>query len=214
MKIIISIQGLVFCLILDTNADGAEKISQPFHYSGYSRAEYRDYEKLVTYVPLSDGVKLAADIYLPKTKFPKKFPSIVWYTSGHRESINPETGEKRSRSGDAMQFFTSYGYAYLAVEMRGSGASTGSRFDRSPQIGIDGKELVDWIAKQSWSDGNVVTWGNSYTGITSELAASLNHPAIKCHLVNHPPAWDAYRQVMFPGGCFNEFFIKYWSARF
>ncbi|MGV9172839.1 MAG: CocE/NonD family hydrolase, partial [Promethearchaeia archaeon] len=74
----------------------------------------------------------------------------------------------------------------------------------------DGAEIVDWIMAQPWSNGDVVTWGNSYTGMTSELALSLNHFAIKASVIKHNP-WDFYAHAIFPGGCFNRFFTKYWS---
>ena len=66
----------------------------------------------------------------------------------------------------------SLGYAYVTADMRGTGASYGSQMPLMPQLGRDGKELVDWIARQSWSDGNVGMTGQSYVGWSQLATAS------------------------------------------
>ncbi|WP_348240650.1 CocE/NonD family hydrolase, partial [Salmonella enterica] len=64
-----------------------------------------------------------------------------------------------------LAFFTGSGYVVAIAEMRGSGASFGWReLDRGPQIGKDGKDLVEWIVRQPWSDGRVGMIGASYQG--------------------------------------------------
>ncbi|MHA1831808.1 MAG: CocE/NonD family hydrolase, partial [Candidatus Helarchaeota archaeon] len=76
---------------------------------------------------------------------------------------------------------------------------------------LDGKDIMDWIVSQEWSDGNIFTYGNSYSGVLSELMASLNHPSHKGIVANHCP-WDFYLHAVFPGGCFNKAFIELWSV--
>jgi putative CocE/NonD family hydrolase len=63
---------------------------------------------------------------------------------------------------------------------------------------------------QPWSDGQVGAWGISYLGTTAELLMVLNHPAIKAAIpmFNHP---DPYTDIAFPGGVFDERFIKAWG---
>ena len=177
---------------------------------------YKDHTIESVYIPVRDGVKIAAEVLLPKgLPEGKKIPTILVQTRYWRSASLKKPFKwliKFSTNPMFLKKFPKYGFALIETDVRGTGASFGTRpYPFSEEEIKDGADVVDWIVQQSWSDGNVVTWGNSYTGITSELAASLNHPAIKCHLVKHPPAWDAYRQVMFPGGCFNEFFIQYWS---
>ena len=61
------------------------KISRPFEYEGYSNPDYSGFESHSTYVSMSDGERLAADIYLP-THYsgegvkPEQFPTIFIFT--------------------------------------------------------------------------------------------------------------------------------------
>lgn len=45
--------------------------------------------------------------------------------------------------------------------------------------GKDANEVIDWITKQSWSDGRVVMYGGSYLGFTQWAATKHIHPALK-----------------------------------
>ncbi|MCP4110864.1 MAG: CocE/NonD family hydrolase, partial [Desulfobacteraceae bacterium] len=160
----------------------AEKISEPFKYSGYSSPEYNNFTTSSLFVTMSDGVKLAAIIYLPSDGPSQgQFPVILSYSAYHREGINPETGEtlERYREG-TLKFFTSYGYAFVAVDKRGSGASYGSHVAFTPQFAADGKEVVDWLAQQSWCDGNVGMVGASYEGWAQFATAGRKPEALKC----------------------------------
>ena len=53
--------------------------------------------------------------------------------------------------------FVHYGYALVSVDVRGSGASYGLKTLTLPDIRevMDSKQIVQWIAEQSWSDGKV-----------------------------------------------------------
>lgn len=45
--------------------------------------------------------------------------------------------------------------------------------------GKDATAVIDWITKQSWSDGRVAMYGGSYNGFTQWAAAKYMHPALK-----------------------------------
>jgi putative CocE/NonD family hydrolase len=45
--------------------------------------------------------------------------------------------------------------------------------------GADARAVIDWISRQSWSDGRVGMWGGSYNGFTQWAAAKRLHPALK-----------------------------------
>ena len=63
----------------------------------------------------------------------------------------------------------------------------------------DAVELVDWIAKQSWSDGVIGAVGWSYDGIAAELLAARSPKALKA-IAPQYAFFDGYRDASFPGG--------------
>ena len=81
---------MLFCL---TSCGESEKKSSPFEYLGYSEAIYKSYEKTSRYVEMSDGTKLAVDIYLPadcKEEAADSFPTVFQYTPYGRAYAVPE----------------------------------------------------------------------------------------------------------------------------
>ena len=157
------------------------------------------------YAPMPDGVKLAITVYQPAGgPDVSRFPVLLWYLPGHRESIDPATGTLTSVwSEDDLRYFTTHGYALAVAEMRGSGASQGFReLDRGPQIGRDGKALVDWIAAQPWSDGTVGMVGASYQGF-SQYATAAERPAALRAIFPEIAGFDDYTSMFHPGGIQN-----------
>lgn len=160
------------------------------------------YERSAWYVPMEDGVRLALTLYSPAgAASDSRFPVLLWYMPGHRESIDPATGRLvPAWSEEDLTFFTAQGYALAAAEMRGSGASFGTRvLDRGPQIGRDGKSLVDWIAAQPWSDGNVGMVGSSYQGF-SQYATAAERPEALRAIFPEIAGFDDYTSMFHPGG--------------
>jgi len=177
---------------------------------------YKGYKIDSKYLTMRDGVKIATQIYLPKKLPPnKKLPTVLVQTRYwravdiripfkwiRREPFDPKT----------VKILTSYGFAVVCIDVRGCGASEGTRSWPFDQEEIkDGKEVIDWIIKQTWSAGKVLAYGNSYTGQTAEFVATLNHPAVKGIIPKHN-AWDPYSHIGFPGGIFNEAFVSYWAT--
>ena len=69
------------------------------------------------------------------------------------------------------------GYAVVVVDVRGTGASFGTRdCFRSPKERDDFHEIADWIVAQPWSDGVIGSTGISYLGAAS---CSSPRPAIR-----------------------------------
>ncbi|MCP4112976.1 MAG: CocE/NonD family hydrolase [Desulfobacteraceae bacterium] len=187
-------------------SETVEKVSRPFKYSGYSSQEYSSFSSSSEYVTMDDGTRLAVVKYLPdQGPSQEPFPTIFIYLPYHRESINPETGDIRTVfAEESISFFTSYGYAMVFADMRGSGASFGSTIVGSPRIFADGKQLVDWIGTQSWCDGNVGMIGGSYHGWTQLVTAAQKPDALKC-IIPESISFDSYsNSVNYPGGVFNQ----------
>jgi len=167
------------------------------------------------YLTMRDGVKIAIDLSLPVGA--TKLPTIVRQTRYFR-SIDPTPigawlGESRTDpvNGRMRNFFVARGYAWIDVDVRGSGASTGVWHSPwSPLEVEDGREILDWITAQPWSNGKVGTTGNSYDGTAAELMATLGHPALlacapRCSL------YDVYTDIAYPGGLRLEWFTSAWT---
>lgn len=202
------VPALLLCLVVAVAGAQEEKVSRPFEYSGYSTAAYASHAVSSAYVPMSDGEKLAVDIFVPKDG-PERtaFPVIVEYLPYQRATIDPATGEiKDAGQGREGKFFLGHGYVLVQADMRGTGASTGSMMDFMPQLQQDGLELIDWIAAQPWCDGNVGMKGSSYLGWSQLATANKAPKALKCIVPQCVPL-DGYTGEAYPGGIFLQGFF-------
>lgn len=151
--------------------------------------------------PMRDGVTLLGDIFLPAT--PGRYPVILELTPYGRgpEGINFRT---------EAAYWTGRGYAFAIFDARGQGGSGGSfRFMRD---GEDGYDLVEWLARQSWSSGAVGMLGSSYTGTNQWRTARLRPPALKC--ITPAAVWHHPSQVIpYPGGAFASRWALTWPAQ-
>lgn len=146
-------------------------------------------------MPLSDGVSLAGDLFLPDA--PGPFPALVSYYPYHKDDLIGALFDHPNR------YFAARGYCSLLVDLRGLGNSEGSAWDvGDPREGTDGAEIVEWAASQSWCDGSVGMWGMSYGGITSFKTAAVGPPHLKA-IVPMNGGLDHYHDIVYPGGCFN-----------
>lgn len=163
------------------------------------------------YIEMPDGVKLAADVYLPESTKEEKLPTLVMFERYWRSTIDRKNKDAKPQLYGRDQFFNDSGYVIMIVDTRGTGASFGTRdSEYSPQEVMDAKTVVDWIVAQSWSNGNVGSYGTSYTGTTAELLCATQHPAVKAVI----PGWsdfDLYRSPARPYGLVASKFIKKWG---
>ena len=107
--------------------------------------------------------------------------------------------------------FLKAGYAWVDVDVRGSGASTGHRLHPWSEDEIkDGGEVVDWIIQQNWSSGKVGSLGISYDGTASEMLLVNQHPAVKA-IAPRFACYDSFSDIGFPNGVFNRWFNQHWG---
>ena len=168
---------------------------------------------------MRDGTKIAIDAWLPKT-LSRPIPTILRQTRYFR-SINLRfplsiftCGRPIDHSGLYLkrrkQFLTS-GYAWVDVDVRGSGASTGHRICPWAENEIlDGAEVVDWIVQQNWSSGKVGSLGISYDGTASEMLLVNQHPAVRA-IAPRFACYDSFSDIGFPNGVFNRWFNQKWG---
>ncbi|MBU2511207.1 CocE/NonD family hydrolase [bacterium] len=184
-------------LNIPLSKDGEEKISSFGKYTGYSRAEYQGYKKLSQFMTVSDGTRLAVDIFLPdKGPAQKSFPVVLEYSPYGRSFTYPDMPwysqlASKFSSGNPgpvydkamnkhVRRLLAHGYAFAAADMRGTGASYGTQIPLMPRLGKDGKDLIDWIASQEWSNGKVGMQGQSFVGWSQLATARYKPEALKC----------------------------------
>jgi putative CocE/NonD family hydrolase len=99
-----------------------------------------------------------------------------------------------------------YGYIVVSVDRPGTGASFASPTPGSMETAAKFEnEIMDWIASQPWSDGNIAMYGDSQQAMVQFAAAAAGNTHLKAIL---PSASDIeiYQAVEYPGGVFNKAF--------
>lgn len=162
------------------------------------------------FIKMKDGTELAVSVTLPAGANGQaasgQFPAILIQTA-----YNKSAGRYASGIGGADPYLVQRGYATVVVDVRGTGNSQGvwDAFGEKEQA--DYVEVVDWLIKQNWSNGNVGVYGVSYLGITAILTAAQNHPAVKAAFPI-VPIGDGFRDIVFTGGQVNPTFIPIWMG--
>lgn len=139
---------------------------------------------------MRDGVILRADVLLPSES--GRFPTLVYRTPYNKESALKEA--------KTFSKAVARGYAVVVQDVRGRYASDGE-FMAYQNERHDGYDTIEWAARQSWSDGNVGTFGLSYPGAVQWLAAIENPPHLKAMV----PAmtFSTPRNFFYSGGAFD-----------
>jgi putative CocE/NonD family hydrolase len=203
--------------------DAPDRVSEFGRYEGYSTARYEAWVTTSQYVEMRDGVRLAVDVTRPTiggTPVSDPLPVIWTHSRYHRNpqqlirAFAPDADVSAIHSmvdaqGD-LQHLVRHGYIVASVAVRGSGASYGSYeglfSDAETQ---DAYDIIDWLASQPWSDGNIGMFGGSYLGITQYMAASRAHPALKA-IVPNVAGLDMY-DVIYPGGVYRDDMVRHWG---
>ncbi|MDP6994041.1 MAG: CocE/NonD family hydrolase, partial [Woeseiaceae bacterium] len=127
------------------------------------------------WIPMEDGVRLAADIYMPTNADPAgKYPVLLEYLPYRKD-------EGRARGYSLYRYFQDRGYAVARVDIRGTGNSEGITipYEYSDIELDDGEIVIDWLSRQDWSSGSVGMFGISWGGFNSIQMAMRNPPALK-----------------------------------
>ena len=129
-------------------------------------------------IAMPDGVRLAADLYVPTGgSAGQSFPVLLEYLP-YRKT------EARGRNWPLYAYFVARGYIVARVDIRGTGNSEGMLvpYEDSDIEQQDGEVLIDWLSKQSWSTGKVGMFGISWGGFNSIQMAGRNPPALKAFI--------------------------------
>jgi uncharacterized protein len=152
-------------------------------------------------VAVSDGVCLATDVYLPAGKAP--FPAILVrlpYDKAGPLAYMPYVAE----------YFSDRGFAVVLQDVRGKIRSEGEAMAFVHEA-RDGYDTIDWIVGQSWCNGVVGMYGDSYYGFTQWAAAASRHPALRA-IVPRLTGSEVGSVWMYPGNVFRLATMAWWGA--
>lgn len=165
-------------------------------------------------VPVRDGTILVGDLFRPAAK--GKFPVLLGAHPYNCEIMSAPLrpigyGNLRGymEAGDS-KFFVRRGYVHAIINLRGSGKSQGKFQMMGPLEVQDVIDVIQWLAKQPWSDGNVGMFGVSSFAWLQLQVAARNPPHLKAVFAPWG-ATDFYRDVFYHGGILAHGFLRHWS---
>ncbi|NNE78711.1 MAG: CocE/NonD family hydrolase [Silicimonas sp.] len=126
-----------------------------------------------TWIPMPDGAKLAARIWLPEDADDDPVPAILEYLPYRKRDGTVD------RDHMTHPYFAGHGYAGVRVDMRGTGDSEGVCLgEYLAQEQDDALAVIDWLAKQPWCSGQVGMIGISWGGFNGLQVAARRPKAL------------------------------------
>ena len=149
-----------------------------------------------TWIPMSDGVRLAARIWLPEDAGTEPVPAILEYLPYRKRDGTAE------RDHMTHPYFAGHGYAGVRVDMRGTGDSEGICLgEYLKQEQDDALEVIEWLARQQWCSGKVGMIGISWGGFNG-LQVAARRPEALGAVISLCSTDDRYADdIHFMGGC-------------
>lgn len=156
------------------------------------------------YIETRDGTTLSASVWLPGPAEDGPYPTVVEY-SGYTPSDPDSQG--------FPDILTGLGYAYVGVNIRGTGCSGGSfRYFEYAQS-ADGYDVIETVAAQPWVQGNRVGMvGVSYPGISQLFVAQTQPPSLAA-ITPFSVVADSTLSTLYPGGILNTGFAVEWTEQ-
>lgn len=133
----------------------------------FPEPQYKKITEEEVRIRMRDGVELSGFVYRPDKE--GRFPVILVrnpYISGQMVY------------GGVLPFFAQQGYCCVLVSVRGALKSGGEWLPFEHETD-DGYDIIEWIASQDWCDGNIGSYGQSYSGFVQWAVAGCGHPALK-----------------------------------
>ncbi|MBP1082022.1 MULTISPECIES: CocE/NonD family hydrolase [Bacillus] len=156
---------------------------------------------------MSDGTRLSARIWLPEDAEENPVPAILEYIPYRKDDFTA------LRDSIRHPYFAGHGYASIRVDIRGSGDSEGIMYDEYlPQEQDDAIEVLNWIAAQPWSTGDVGMIGKSWGGFNGLQVAARRPPQLKA-VITLCSTDDRYADdVHYKGGCMLSSDMLWWAS--
>ena len=148
------------------------------------------------WIPMSDGTRLAARIWLPEDAEADPVPVILEYLPYRKRDGTV------ARDQLTHPYVAGHGYACVRVDMRGSGDSEGVCLgEYLQQEQDDALDVLAWLADQPWSTGRAGMIGISWGGFNGLQVAARRPPSLKA-VITLCSTDDRYADdIHFMGGC-------------
>ncbi|MFC6643431.1 MULTISPECIES: CocE/NonD family hydrolase [Sulfitobacter] len=148
------------------------------------------------FIPVTDGIRLAARIWRPKGSENAPVPAILEYIP-YRKRFGTAVRDEHTHP-----YLAGHGYACIRLDIRGSGESEGVLTDEYLQSELDdGVAALHWIADQPWCDGNIGMMGISWGGFNGLQIAAMQPEPLKA-IVTMSSTDDRYSDdIHHMGGC-------------
>lgn len=153
-------------------------------------------------VPMRDGVKLAADVYLPVKRERAGQEMAVAGPEGKVPTVLVRTPYGKRVGAETYYRYVQRGYAVVIQDVRGREDSEGEWLPMHYEV-EDGDDTLNWIADQKWSDGKVAMTGGSYLGYVQWAAAASENPHLTA-MLSSVCAGSPFGDLPRRGGCFNS----------
>ncbi|NTU72015.1 MAG: CocE/NonD family hydrolase [Coriobacteriia bacterium] len=177
----------------------------PEHWSPEQAASVREIEHV--WIPLSDGARLSARIWLPKDAETQPVPAILEYI--------PYRKDDATASADASRhpYFAANGYAGVRVDIRGTGDSEGICLDEYlKQEHDDALEVLAWLAEQPWCTGACGMIGYSWGGFNGLQIAARRPPQLKAVITGYSTDDRYTDDCHYEGGCLLASDMLKWAS--
>ncbi|TDQ41569.1 CocE/NonD family hydrolase [Aureibacillus halotolerans] len=159
------------------------------------------------WVPMRDGTRLSARIWLPEDAEENPVPAILEYIPYRKDDFTA------LRDSIRHPYFAGHGYASVRVDIRGSGDSDGILYDEYlPQEQQDAADVLKWIAEQPWSTGEAGMIGKSWGGFNGLQVAATQPPELKA-VITLCSTDDRYADdVHYKGGAILASDMLWWAS--
>ena len=123
-------------------------------------------------IQMRDGVELSADVYRPSR--PGRYGAILEHIPYRKDDLRALQDRGQNLA------LVNAGFVCVRLDVRGTGSSGGVAEDEYTETEqLDGVEMVDWMSRQPWCNGNVGSWGKSYGGFSCIQLAARRPPALR-----------------------------------
>ena len=159
------------------------------------------------WIPMPDGCRLAARIWLPEEAERAPVPAILEYVP-YRKNDGLVL-----RDAPIHHYFAGHGYASVRVDLRGTGDSDGIIEDEYlPLEQEDGVAVIRWLATRPWCSGKVGVIGKSWGGFNG-LQIAAHHPPELAAVISVASTDDRYADdVHYMGGCLLAWTALPWAS--